>query len=211
MKKFYLFFLFFTYQFIFSQVKNSDPENYLRNGMFENKSGKIITDHAEKIKFLEARNQKIQLENKNQLKATQPAVEMCTNGGFEQVENIGGTNFIKNFLYNIGDPPGPTQCKSISNWGDSAIPQYNPTNNFVMATSVPANLIDSYMGDIKAFDQYALKLNYENSGTYGAIAQGRRFKTNNENFLKFNYKAVLQSVYDTSHTDNQAFLSLIHI
>lgn len=205
MKKFYLFFLFFTYQFIFSQVKNSDPENYLRNGMFENKSGKIITDHAEKIKFLEARNQKIQLENKNQLKATQPAVEMCTNGGFEQVENIGGTNFIKNFLYNIGDPPGPTQCKSISNWGDSAIPQYNPTNNFVMATSVPANLIDSYMGDIKAFDQYALKLNYENSGTYGAIAQGRRFKTNNENFLKFNYKAVLQSVYDTSHTDNQAF------
>ena len=92
MKKFYLFFLLFTYQFIYSQIKNSDPENYLRNGMFENKSGKIITHNAEKIKFLEVRDQKIQSEKKNQLKATQTAVEMCTNGGFEQLENIGGKN-----------------------------------------------------------------------------------------------------------------------
>jgi hypothetical protein len=74
-----------------------------------------------------------------------------------------------------------------------------------MATTVPANLIDSYMGDIKAFDQYALKINYPNSSTYGSIVQGKRFKTNNENFVKFNYKAILQSVYDNSHTDNQAF------
>ena len=205
MKKFYLFFLLFTFHTLFSQTKISDTANYMRNGMLENASGKIIRNNAEKIKFLEARNNRIQLEKQNQLKATQPAVEMCTNGGFEQVESIGGFNYVKNFLYNIGDPPGPTQCKSISNWGDTAIPQYNPTNNYVMATSVPANLIDRFMGDIKAFDQYALKLNYENSGTYGAIAQGKRFKTNNENFLKFNYKAVLQSVYDTSHTDNQAF------
>ncbi|MDZ4330967.1 MAG: hypothetical protein U0945_10370, partial [Flavobacterium sp.] len=66
--------------------------------------------------------------------------------------------------------------------------------------------VDPYMGDIKAFDQYALKINHENSSTYGSIVQGKRFKTNNENYLKFNYKAVLQSVYDNSHTDNQAFV-----
>ena len=47
-----------------------------------------------------------------------------------------------------------------------------------MATTVPSNLIDQFMGDIKAFDQYALKINHTNSSTYGAIVQGKRFKTN---------------------------------
>ena len=205
MKKFYLLLLVYFFQNIYSQTKNTDTLNYLRNGMFENASGKIITSNSEKIKFAKERDHKIELEKKGMHKATQTAVEMCTNGGFEQVESINGSNYIKNFLYNIGDPPGPTQCKSISNTGDTSIPQYSPTNTSVMATSVPANLIDRFMGDIKAFDQYALKLNFENSGTYGSIAQGKRFKTNNENFIKFNYKAVLQSVYDTSHTDNQPF------
>src|SRR5690606_27538862 len=112
---------------------------------------------------------------------------------------------IKNFLHTIGQPPGPTQCQSISNKADAYIPQYTPGATGLMATSVPSNLIDEFMGDIKAFDQYALKINHTNSSTYGSIVQGKRFKTNNENQLKFNYKAVLQSVYDTSHTDNQAF------
>ncbi len=205
MKKFYLLIILCFFQKSFAQKIPLDTSNYLRNGMFENASGKIITNNSEKIKFLQERNRQIQLEKLNMQKATQIPVEMCTNGGFEQVENIGGTNFIKNFLYNIGDPPGPTQCKSISNTGDTAIPQYNPASTYVMATSVPANLFDRYMGDIKAFDQYALKINHESSSTYGSIVQGKRFKTNNENFLKFNYKAILQSVYDTSHTDNQAF------
>ncbi|MBF8455641.1 T9SS type B sorting domain-containing protein [Kaistella sp. G5-32] len=205
MQKFYLLLVLSFFQNIYSQTKPSDTTNYLRNGMFENAAGKIITSNSEKIKFTQERNRKVELEKKGMHKATQTAVEMCTNGGFEQVESINGSNYIKNFLYNIGDPPGPTQCKSISNTGDTSIPQYSPTNTSVMATSVPANLIDKFMGDIKAFDQYALKLNFENSSTYGSIAQGKRFKTNNENFLKFNYKAVLQSVYDSSHTDNQPF------
>ena len=205
MQKLYFFLLLSFFQIFHAQTKQSDTSNYLRNGMFENAAGKIITSDKEKNDFLKTRIQKIEQEKKHMHKATQTAVEMCTNGGFEQVENIAGSNFVKNFLYNIGDPPGPTQCKSISNSGDTSIPQYNPANTAIMATSVPANLIDKYMGDIKGFDQYALKLNYEYSGTYGAITQGKRFKTNNENFLKFNYKAILQSVYDTSHTDNQAF------
>ena len=205
MKKLYLLFVLALFSTVPAQNKISDTTNYLRNGMFENSKGKIITDHSEKIQFLKERSRKIKLEQSQLQRGTQTAVEMCTNGGFEQVEKINGNSYIKNFLYNIGDPPGPTQCKSISNSGVNSIPQYNPTQNSLMASSVPANIFDSYMGDLKAFDQYALKINYENSGTYGSIVQGQRFKTNNENFLKFNYKAVLQSVYDDSHRDNQPF------
>lgn len=205
MKKFYLFVFLSLFHITFSQTKPSDTANYLRNGIFENASGKIIKNNTEKLKFLAERNRKTENERLGMMKATQIPVELCTNGGFEQTQTVGGAKFIKDFLYNIGDPPGPTQCKSISNTADSFIPQYNPSDTNLMASSVPSNLIDRFMGDIKAFDQYALKLNFENSGTYGAIAQGKRFKTNNENFLKFNYKAVLQSVYDTSHTDNQAY------
>lgn len=205
MKKIYLLLLLSFSPYIFSQINHSDDPGYLRNGIFENASGQIITSNAEKLKFLQSRERQIALEKVGMLKATQSAVEMCTNGGFEQHETIAGQNYIKNFLYNIGDPPGPTQCRSLSLIGDTSIPQYNPTNSYVMATSVPANLIDRFMGDIKAFDQYALKLNFENSSTYGVIAQGKRFKTNNENLFKFNYKAVLQTVYNSSHTDNQAY------
>lgn len=205
MKKLYLFVFLGLFSALSSQNIILDTTNYLRNGMFENAQGKIITNNPEKIQFQKERNHKIDLEKSHLHKGSATAVEMCTNGGFEQVETINGKNFIKNFLYNIGDPPGPTQCKSISNSGVSSIPQYSPTANNLMATSVPANLFDRYMGDIKAFDQYALKINYENSGTYGSIVQGQRFKTNNENFLKFNYKAILQSVYDDSHRDNQPF------
>ena len=205
MKKYYslLFFVLFSYSF--AQTVSSDTLNYLSNGIVEDQNGKIITDSHQKEKFLKDRAEKVRSEKKRMKKATLTAVEMCSNGGFEQVEQVAGKNYLKNFLYTIGDPPGPTQCRSISNKADSHINQYDPSATNEMATTVPANLIDSYMGDIKAFDQYALKINYPGSSTYGSIVQGKRFKTNNENFLKFNYKAILQSVYDNSHTDNQAF------
>jgi gliding motility-associated-like protein len=136
----------------------------------------------------------------------QIAVEMCTNGNFEQHETINNSQLLKNFLYTIGDPPGPTQCQSITNQANTGIGLYNPSNMSVMATTVPANLIDPYIGNIDAFDQYALKINYANSYTYGSIVQGKRYKTNNENVLKFNFKAVLMTVYDTGHADNQPFV-----
>jgi len=206
MKNYYSLLFFFLVSISFAQnISPNDTINYLSNGIVENKNGKIITDSRLKEKFLKDRAAKVFLEKKNMKKAALTAVEMCSNGGFEQIENVGGKNYLKNFLYTIGDPPGPTQCKSISNKADAYINQYNPSANNEMATTVPANLIDKYMGDIKAFDQYALKINYPNSSTYGSIVQGKRFKTNNENFLKFNYKAILQSVYDSSHQDNQAF------
>lgn len=190
---------------IFAQKQKAVSQESPVAGMVENSDGRMVTNSKELAAVLAERSRKITEEKKGMLKATQTAVEMCTNGGFEQTENVGGQNFIKNFLYNIGDPPGPTQCRSISNSADTYIPTYSPTNTSVMATSVPANLFDEYMGDIKGFDQYSLKINYKRSGTYGSIVQGKRFKTNNENLLKFNYKAVLQTVYDTSHRDNQPF------
>jgi hypothetical protein len=130
---------------------------------------------------------------------------MCSNSGFEQYETLGGNTFLKNFLYTIGDQMGPTQCKAISNKANENIKIYDPSATDVMASTVPANYIDKYIGDIKAFDQYALKINYEYSNTTSSSVQAKRYKTNNENFVKFNYKAVLQTVYDNGHKDNQPF------
>lgn len=203
---------------VFTQEINPNSSN---KHLLEDKHGHLIQNLEEQKEFLKIREErmkaevldlkKVILNSKNgnltsKTAASIQAVEMCTNGGFEQYETVNGSSYLKNFLYTIGDPPGPTQCQSISNTADSYINRYNPNNMDIMATTVSSNLVDPYIGDIKAFDQYALKINYENSSTYGSIVQGKRFKTNNENYLKFNYKAVLQSVYDNSHTDNQAFV-----
>nr|WP_199001663.1 T9SS type B sorting domain-containing protein [Flavobacterium sp. ASV13] len=213
-----LFILFIKCACVFAQEINPNSSN---NVLLEDKHGHLIQDLEQQKQFLKIREEKMKAEMLNLKKvilsskdgnstsktaATLQGVEMCTNGGFEQYETINGNSYLKNFLCTIGDPPGPTQCRSISNTADSYINRYNPNNMNIMATGVSANLVDPYIGDIKAFDQYALKINYENSSTYGSIVQGKRFKTNNENYLKFNYKAVLQSVYDNSHTDNQAFV-----
>ena len=201
MKKIYFLLLVHITLILFSQKTNHAHER----GMVEDNSGKRITNTQEKENFLKQREKNLSLEKKSLKVGSYPAVEMCNNGGFEQHETISGSSYLKNFLYNIGDPPGPTQCKSVPITADSYIQQYDPSNTQVMATTVPANLVDQFMGNIKAFDQYALKINYTNSNSYGSVVQTKRFKTNNESFLKFNYKAVLQSVYDSSHTDNQAF------
>ena len=187
---------------------SSYSQNQLSNKtIFEDERGKSITNQNErKIFFTKLKkkreSEKSRLSNSNALQA---AVEMCTNNGFEQHETVGNAQVLKNFSYTIGDPPGPTQCNSLTNTANTPIGIYNPNNMNVMATTVPANLIDPYIGDINAFDQYALKINYDDSSTYGSIVQGKRFKTNNENYLKFNFKAVLMTVYDTGHTDNQPF------
>ncbi|WP_396191566.1 T9SS type B sorting domain-containing protein [Flavobacterium sp.] len=186
----------------YSQSQSSDRT------IFDDERGKSISNENEKkIFFTKLKNkrelEKSSLSNSNTLQA---AVEMCTNNGFEQHETVSGAQVLKNFQYTIGDPPGPTQCNSLTNTANTGIGIYNPSNMSVMATTVPANLIDPYIGNINAFDQYALKINYDNSSTYGSIVQGKRFKTNNENYLKFNFKAVLMTVYDTGHTDNQPFV-----
>jgi gliding motility-associated-like protein len=201
-KAFYLVTLFLFFTTTFSQNLPS------KQIIIENEKGNIITNSEEKNLFISKIIAKKDFEKSQLLKTnqTQTPVELCTNGGFEQYETVSGSQKLKNFLYTIGDPPGPTQCRSITNTADSYIDIYDPNNTSVMATTVPANLIDPYIGDINAFDQYVLKINYSNSNTYGSIVQGERFKTNNENLLKFNYKAVLMTVYDSGHTDNQPFI-----
>ena len=196
---------------VMSQNTQSNTSN---NNLLEDNDGHLIQSKAEQIDFLKIREELRKKENQflksaklsSKTTATQKAVEICTNGGFEQLETISGSSYIKNFLYTIGDPAGPTQCRSISNTADTPINSYNPNDSNLMATGVSSNHIDYYAGNINAFDQYALKINHQSSSTYGSIVQGKRFKTNNENYLKFNYKAVLQSVYDNSHADNQAFV-----
>lgn len=206
MKNFYRFFFLlfiFSSKILFSQNQSSTTEQR----RYDDINGKIITDENI-IKTINAKRQNaIAQEQKrvNRATATQNMVEMCTNGGFEQYETISGKTYLKNFLYATGDQSGPTECRAITNLADLNINIYDPNNTNVMTTTVPANFIDPYMGDIKAFDQYALKVNYENSYNMSASVQGKRFKTNNEDFLKFNFKVVLQTVYDTSHKDNQPF------
>ncbi len=198
----------FRFLFLFIFFSSYSQNQTLTAPFVEDENGKRLTDIEEKRIFFTKLHLKRAFENKQLLEAqaNQTAVEMCTNGGFEQHETISGASKLKNFLYTIGDPPGPTECRSITNTANSYIDIYNPSSTSVMATTVPANLIDPYIGNINAFDQYALKINYANSSTYGSIVQGKRFKTNNENFLKFNFKAVLMTVYDTGHTDNQPFV-----
>lgn len=199
MKKFYNLFYFVCF-FIF--------QNYIsqEHRLYDDINGKIITDPVLIKKIEENKKKEIESYNKySRIAVDQKAVEMCSNGGFEQYENISGKTVLKNFLYTIGNQLGPTQCRAISNVADSNINIFDPNNTQTMASTVPANYIDKYLGDIKAFDQYALKINYENSNTFSSSVQAKRYKTNNENFVKFNYKAVLQTVYDSSHTDNQPF------
>ena len=214
--------LFFIFNLIYSQNNPQNlNKNTISNTLLEDSNGHLIQNLEQQKEFLKIRDEKRKKEILNLKKAdlnlkkgnlnsktgaTQQAFEMCTNGAFEQYETINRSSYLKNFLYTIGDPPGPTQCRSITNTANSYIDRYNPNNMDIMATGVSAAFVDPYMGDIKAFDQYALKINYENSSTYGSIVQGKRFKTNNENYLKFNYKAVLQTVYDNSHADNQPFV-----
>lgn len=203
MKHFYKLYFLLLFGLFYSQ--NSGIKN--EHKLYDNLDGKIITDAAA-IKKIEEKKQAVISNVKNKISkttATQNAVEMCTNGGFEQHETISGGTYLKNFLYTIGDQTGPTQCRAITNVADQYINIFNPNNTNIMASTVPANYIDSYMGDIKAFDQYALKINYKDSYVTSSSVQAKRYKTNNENFLKFNYKAVLQTVYDSGHKDNQPF------
>ena len=104
--------------FVFSQeIKPNSSNNFL----LEDKSGHLIQDLEQQKQFLKIREEKKKAEILNLKKgsltsktqALLQAVEMCTNGGFEQYENINGSSYLKNFLYTIGDPPGPTQCQSI--------------------------------------------------------------------------------------------------
>ena len=163
---------------------NSVAQNVpTQNRLVEDEKGKTITNSEEREFYISKVKKHREQEHAKMhtSQAAQTAVELCSNGGFELYENVSGNLKLKNFLHTIGDPPSPTECSSSTNTANSYIDICNPNNFEVMATTVPSNFIDPYIENINAFDQYALKINYANSYTYGSIVQGKRFKTNNEN------------------------------
>ncbi len=171
----------------------------------EDSTGRLISDPAEAKRYLTVL-EKRDASRSARVVAPQVAVELCNNGNFEEFESISGSNYLKNFRYTWGEPSSPTQCKVLSVQANNAINQYNPALYDLMANTVPAHHIDEFIGNINAFDQYALMVNYKNSGSTLGLVQAKRFKTNNETQVKFNYKAVLQSIPDDAgHIGNQPY------
>ncbi|WP_155958912.1 T9SS type B sorting domain-containing protein [Flavobacterium limnosediminis] len=138
-------------------------------------------------------------------KAALTPTHLCSNSNFEEYENQSGTNVLKNFLYTSADPFNPTQCNTPLTIANQYIPQYDPSAPTLMAGTVPSNHIDEYIGDIAAFDQFALKINHKESFTTSGVTQVKRFKTNNETEFLFNYKVVLQSIETSGHINEQPF------
>lgn len=137
----------------------------------------------------------------------QNAVGLCMNGNFEEFVPVGSTNMLSHYAYATGDASNPSECQAGSMGPLDGIAQYDPSLTSVMARTVPSNYIDEFIGPIGAFDQFALMINYKESPIMHSVVRTKRFKTNNETAIVFNYKAVLQSILDDeAHVDNQPFL-----
>ncbi|MEW5676116.1 T9SS type B sorting domain-containing protein [Flavobacterium enshiense] len=186
--------------------KTSEKEHFVHKKI-EDTHGHTITDPVQRAYFLKKREQEHLLNsthpvsNKNSLSA----VHLCSNNNFEEYENQSGNNVLKHFLYKTTELSNPTQCVSQNITANQYILQYNPSQTSLMSTTVPSNHIDEFIGDIGGFDQFALKINYKESSTTSSVVQAKRFKTNNENEVVFNYKTVLQSIEDSGHEGEQPF------
>jgi gliding motility-associated-like protein len=195
--------------FSYGQVAlNSRVENKALDATIniEDEHGYLITDSIARHNYF--KEKKTLLDNFNKKSAplsNQTPVPLCLNGSFEQFETIQNTNYLTDFMYGITDIENPTQCKTPTILAGQNITQYNPSSFNSMATTVPANYLDEFIGNINAFDQFALKINYRQSSTALSVIQARRFKTDNETTVKFNYKAVLQSIVGAGHLNEQPF------
>ena len=178
-----------------------------KNKTIEYRKNQTNSDSIERALFLKRKQQETELNHKNHShsKATLNPVHLCSNSNFEEFETISGTNVLKNFLYTTTNPINPTQCVTPFTTANQEIAQYDPSLSNLMASTVPFNFIDEFIGDINAFDQFALQINYKNSYTTSGVVQAKRFKTNNENNVIFNYKAVLQSISSSGHFNEQPF------
>lgn len=209
MRNFTIIFCLFLFASAFGQ--NNDLTNeYLakqKNRKLEDRNGRLITDSIQRKAFFDKEKNYIESNNQRNLRSAlaQTPVPLCINGTFEEFETIGGTNYLTNFEYTFGDPLNPMQCQPIHQQANTKIKQYNPAESNLMASTVPSNFIDEFIGNINAFDQYTLKINYKESTPSLALIQAKRYKTNNETSLKFNYKAVLQSITENDHDNEQPF------
>lgn len=206
MKQKFLLFCFLLVQ-IFVCFSQENHMHYPTSFSCEDKNGNIIIDPIEKEKYYQKRLKEFeQYASQNKVsKVNQVAVPLCSNGGFEEYVNNNGDIVLKNFQYAIVTPLNPIQCKSATENASFGIKQYNPNDMNAMATTVPSNHLDDYIGNINGFDQYSLKLNYADSPTLMTLVQAKRFKTDNETVLKFNYKVVLQSIPENGHLNEQPY------
>ena len=208
MRIFYLILFCSFYVNSFSQTLKNSIEvdtTFNRYKKIEDANGKLITNAKERDTYFKNRQNKINKINSLKSVNTLTPVYLCSNGTFEEFETIASNNYLKDFLYFEDDLLNPLQCRSLNAAANTGIPQYDPANLNIMATTVPSNFLDEYIGNINAFDQFALKINFKESYYKASLIQAKRFKTNNENTLKFNYKAVLQSIEGSNHLDEQPF------
>ncbi|MES2543841.1 MAG: T9SS type B sorting domain-containing protein [Bacteroidota bacterium] len=213
MKNTYIFFFTLLYFSVFAQkpVKDSikDPHfTFSKNILIEDINGKLITNPIAREKYFIKKQQKIDsnLQTTNKSSLNLLPEPLCKNGTFEEFETIGGINYLKNFSYINTEPLNPIQCKAETAIGNLDVKQYDPADANSLASTVPANYLDEYIGNIHGFDQFALKINYKHTDLETmCLVQGKRYKTDNETSVKFNYKAVLQSIEDGSHTDEQPY------
>ena len=210
MKIVLFFFLLLLGTSIFGQNKidkDAVHKTVTNNQKIEDREGHLITDAFKRKVFFENAQKNNALQRKKSITSitSLSAVPLCSNGSFEEFETISGTNVLKNYEYTDGAPLNPMQCKPISEVANLRIKQYDPNDVDLMVSTVPSNFIDEFIGNINAYDQYTLKLNYKESSPSMGLLQTKRFKTNNETQLVFNYKAVLQSITTNDHDNEQPY------
>ncbi|RZJ71235.1 T9SS type B sorting domain-containing protein [Flavobacterium sp.] len=184
-----------------------ERDAFLASVKLEDRHGHLITNLEEKRQILLKRLKASESAKASQRQVALNAVPMCSNGAFEEF-TPGGTPTLSNFAFTSGDVWNPMECQTLEGTATAGIQQYNPNVTDIMATTVPANHLDPYIGDIGAFDQYALKINHRDSYTSVSKVQAKRFKTDNETQFKFNYKVVLQSIAESGHDNEQPFLKV---
>lgn len=180
-------------------------KNITKHNKFEDKYGNLVTDTIIQKNILIKKNVEIELNKKKQFLATLTPVHLCSNNNFEEFQNSSNINVLKNFLYTVEDPQNPTQCSTPISIANQEIAQYDPSQNSLMASTVISTYVDEFIGNINAFDQFALKINYKDSNSTSGVVQAKRFKTNNESKVIFNYKTVLQSISINGHENEQPF------
>ena len=177
------------------------------DGKIEDSHGHLITDSIQRKAYFLKKQAELDEILKAPLQKNQTAVPLCYNGNFEQFEPASSINVLSNFQYGLINTANPVQCKTEMANTFMGINQYNPSSMNNMATTIPSNYLDEYTGNVNAFDQYCLKINHKNSATTMSVVQAKRFKTDNENFVKFNYKAILQTIFNSGHNNEQPYFA----
>lgn len=191
-----------------SELNTENSKIVLINGRaFESTTEFNLNDSIQKEQFLNRIEAEKNLNSSRFIPFSrlQSSVFLCNNSGFEEFENSNNSFILKNYSYGTGSPSNPMQCKNVNVQANQGIIQYNPNQSSLMATTVPSNYYDEYIGNINGFDQYVLKVNHKDSYVTSGVVQTKRFKTNNETEVKFNFKAVLESITGSNHYNEQPY------